>query len=447
MTIRIPLAPVLCAALFSVAAYAADAPATFSKDVLPVLQKNCQTCHRPGEMAPMSLLTYAEARPWAKAIKAAVVSQKMPPWFADPKVGHFRNERSLTPKEIATLSAWADSGAPEGNAKDAPAPVKFNDGWNLKPDMIVEMPTDFHVPASGAIDYQYMLVKGNFTEDVWVTSAEMRPGNNKVVHHGEVWVRPPQSQWMRNAEPGVAYSNGEMRRSGAEGNDIIGKFNPGIGAQDFTLGGAAKLIPKGSDLVFEIHYTAVGTPQLDRTKVGFVLSKAQPKMRYVTGYGPQASNLLIPAGDGNAEVVSEITAQGDVTLAYVQPHMHLRGKDHEVRVVYASGESESVFRGKFDFNWQFGYELAKPVQLHKGDRLLGIAHFDNSANNPFNPDPKKEVIWGPQNWDEMQNCFMGLLIDVKTDPATIFKSSGPSLQKRVPGKGGPTLSALEIPKQ
>ena len=166
---------------------------------------------------------------------------------------------------------------------------------------------------------------------------------------------------MRGAEPGVAYSNGEMRRSGAEGNDIIGKFNPGIGAQDFTLGGAAKLIPKGSDLVFEIHYTAVGTPQTDRTKVGLILSKTQPNLRYVTGYGPTANNLVDPRG---ATAIcrsrsDEITAQDDVTLAYVQPHMHLRGKDYEVRVIYSSGESETVFRGKFDFNWQFGYELTQ----------------------------------------------------------------------------------------
>lgn len=441
MTLRLHFALAFCAA----AACAAGPPApTFSRDVLPLLQKNCQSCHRPGEVAPMSLLSYSEVRPWAKAIKAAVVTQKMPPWFADPSVGHFRNDRRLAPDEIATLVSWVDSGAPEGNPKDAPAPVKFNDGWNLKPDMIVEMPDEFKLPANGTIPYQYILVKANITEDLWVTAAEMRPGNSRVVHHGEVWVRPPQSNWMRDAVPGVAYEAGEMRRSSREGNDILGKFNPNIGAQDFTLGGGAKLIPKGSDFVFEIHYTALGTPQTDRTKVGLVLAKAPPKMRYVTGYGPEAHNLVIPAGNPNAEVVGEITAQDDVTLAYVQPHMHLRGKDYEVRVLYSSGESETVFRGKFDFNWQFGYELAKPIKLHKGDRILTIAHFDNSANNPANPDPAKEIVWGQQNWDEMQNCFMGLLIDVNADPAKIFKSSGPTLMKRVPGQAGPTLATVVI---
>jgi Copper type II ascorbate-dependent monooxygenase, C-terminal domain len=441
MTLRISCA----LALSAFAALAADP--TFSKDILPLLQKDCQSCHRPGEVAPMSLLTYSDVRPWAKAIKAAVASQKMPPWFADPSVGHFLHDRRLTPEEIATFVAWADNGALEGTPKDAPAPLKFNDGWNIQPDLVVEMPNEFHLPANETIPYQYMLVKGNITEDTWVTAAEMRPGNSKVVHHGEVWVRPPRSHWMREATPGVAYAANEMRRSSKEGNDILGKFNPNIGAQDFTLGGGAKLIPKGSDFVFEIHYTALSTPQADRTKVGLVLARNLPRYRYFTGYGPEAHNLVIPAGDSNAEVVGEITAQDDVTLAYVQPHMHLRGKDYEVRVIYTSGETETVFKGRFDFNWQFGYDLAKPIQLHKGDRILTIAHFDNSANNPANPDPTKEIIWGQQNWDEMQNCFMGLLIDVGKDPATIFKNSGPTLMKRVPGKAGPTLASLEVAPQ
>ena len=175
---------------------ASNTTVTFNKDVLPILQRNCQACHRPGEVAPMSLINYTDARPWAKAIKAAVVTQKMPPWFADPKVGHFADERRLSESEIATLVSWADNGAPEGDAKDKPAPLTFTNGWNIKPDLIVEMPTEFHVPATGAVEYQYMRVKANFPEDMWVAAAEMRPGNPKVVHHGEVWVLPPdRSGW------------------------------------------------------------------------------------------------------------------------------------------------------------------------------------------------------------------------------------------------------------
>src|SRR5262252_9772018 len=178
---------------------------TFNKQVLPILQKNCQACHRPGEIAPMSFLTYQEVRPWAKAIKVAVVKRQMPPWFADPAYGHFANDKRLTDADVATLSAWVDGGSLEGDAKDKPAPVAFHDGWNIEPDMIVEMPKAFNVPATGTVDYKNILVKVNFPEDVWVVAAEMRPGNPQVLHHGRVLVRAPGSEFMKDAVPGEAY--------------------------------------------------------------------------------------------------------------------------------------------------------------------------------------------------------------------------------------------------
>ena len=207
---------------------------TFHKDVLPVLQKNCQTCHRPGEVAPMPFLTYEQTRPWAKAIKNAVASKKMPPWFADEGKHAFSNQRKLTQAEIETLSAWADGGAPEGNPKDAPAPRVFTDGWNIKPDIIVEMPKPFQLPATGTINYKYVLVKTNFEKDMWISHAEMRAGNREVLHHGKVWVRPPGSKWMVRAVPGEAYERETQaqflgRNDISEGNDILGKFNPGLG--------------------------------------------------------------------------------------------------------------------------------------------------------------------------------------------------------------------------
>ena len=205
---------------------------TFNKDVLPVLQKNCQGCHRPGEMAPMSLLTYNDARPWAKAMKQAVATKKMPPWFAEK--GHFANDRSLSQAEIDTIVAWADNGAVEGDAKDKPAPISFPDGWNIKPDMIVEMPKDFHVPATGTINYQNIKVKVNFPEDMWVVAAEMRAGNPKVVHHGRVIVLPPGAAWMKNAAYGEAYEEGSEGMGGAkEGTDLLGKYNPGFRRAEF----------------------------------------------------------------------------------------------------------------------------------------------------------------------------------------------------------------------
>jgi hypothetical protein len=428
----------------AIAAPDSTAP-TFNKDVLPILQKNCQSCHRPGEVAPMSLLSYTDARPWAKAIKAAVATRKMPPWFADPQTGHFSNERKLTQEQIGVIVAWADNGAPEGDARDRPAPLQFVDGWNVKPDLVVEMPNEFHVQAAGAIEYQYMLVKGNFfPEDVWVSAAEMRPGNSKVVHHGEVWVVPPGSKWMADAIPGVSYPQSEMKKQPGDDIDILGKFNPGVGAQSFVLGDSAKFVPKGSNLVFEIHYTAIGQPTTDRTKVGIVFAKGPHTTRYFTSYGPTAGNLVIPAGDGNAEVVSEMTMQAEATLLYVQPHMHLRGKDYELRVIYPTGESETVFKGRFDFNWQLGYYLEKPLVLPKGTRVVGISHFDNSPNNPFNPDPAKQIVWGLQNWEEMSNAFLGLVFDAQTEPKKLHRPSGPSLLPRA-NSGGPTLAALALP--
>jgi len=432
----------LLGSLVGASAAAADTP-TFYKDVLPILQANCQTCHRPGEVAPMSLITFEQARPWAKAIQKAVVSRQMPPWFADPAVGHFSNERRLTARDIDTINAWVDSGAPAGKEADGPPAVTFTSGWNLKPDIVIEMPKAFELPARGTINYKYVLVKGNFTEDLWISAAEMRPGNSKVLHHGKVWVRPPGSTWMSKAEYGVAYERETQSaiigdNSIGEGNDILGKFNPGLGAQRFDLDGSAKFIPKGSDLVFELHYTPAGEPMTDVSKLGLVVSKTPPTNRYYFHAGPTAGNLAIPAGDQNAEVVSEITFGQDARLVYAQPHMHLRGKDFELRLVTPDKQVKTVLKGAFNFEWQMGYQFAEPIAVPKGSKLLFVTHFDNSTANRFNPDPAKKVLWGPQNWDEMSNCFIGVLFPTSTAPQSVFLRSGPSLLPR--GEFGPTLA-------
>ena len=431
--------------LVAAGAMAGAAPVSFHKDVLPILQRNCQNCHRPGEIAPMAFLTYDQVRPWAKAIKAAVVTRKMPPWFAESNYAHFANDRTLSTADVKTLSEWADTGALEGNKKDAPPPVAFQDGWNIKPDMIVEMSSDFHVAAKGTINYQNTLVKVNFPEDRWVVAAEMRPGNAKVLHHGRVIVRPPTSKWMANAVPGAFYENGSQEMGGGvdDGSDLLAKFNPGLGGQSFDVDESAKFIPKGSDLVFNLHYTAIGEEATDRSKVGLVFAKNPPKKRFWMSPGtPVAFNLVIPPGDRNAEVVSEVTVGvDDAKLVYIQPHMHLRGKDYEVRLTYPSNETETIFKGKWDFNWQIGYQLAAPIAVPKGTKILTVAHYDNSPNNPYNPDPSKEVHWGDQNWDEMQSGFLGLVFDVKTDITKVFRPSGPSLLPR--GKSGPTLASVQ----
>jgi hypothetical protein len=307
------------------------------------------------------------------------------------------------------------------------------------------MPKPFELPARGTINYKYVVAKTDFKEDMWVVAAEMRPGDPAVLHHGKVWVRPPGSRWMAKAEPGEAYEAETHRaimgqNSVEEGNDILGKFNPGLGAQRFDVDGAAKFVPKGSDLVFELHYTTSGKPASDVSKIGIVLAKAPPQTRYFFHAGPTALNLAIPPGDGKAEVVSEVTLGEDARLVYAQPHMHLRGKDFELRVVSSTGESKTVLKGTFDFEWQMGYQFAEPIAMPKGSKLQMISHFDNSTANRFNPDPTKKIVWGPQNWDEMSNCFIGVLFDRSTAPEKVFLRSGPSLLPR--GEAGPTLTSL-----
>lgn len=409
-----------------VAQMPAGAAVTFNKDVLPILQKNCQSCHRPGEIAPMSLLTYKDARPWAKSIKTAVAGRKMPPWFADPKYSHFSNERRLTDGEIATLATWADTGAAEGNAKDMPAPVKFPDGWTIQPDVVVEMAQPHEVPVTGLNENLYFVAKGAFTEDVWVEAAEVRPSNRSLVHHMRVWIRPPGSNWLAGTEYGPSYPLDyrapQGTRPAAPGavQEILAKYNPGIEPQEFTMNGAAKLIPKGSDIVFEAHYTTVGKVASDRSRIGLKLSKVQPKQRFVTITTLGSQKIDIAPGDPNAEQRNEGQIDQDVTVAWLQPHMHMRGKDYTLTAHYPSGETQIILKTGYDFNWQMGYTFEKPIVLPKGTKLVGVGHYDNSANNKYNPDPKVRVHWGVQSTDEMSLLYMGVLVDHKTDPQKVF---------------------------
>lgn len=420
------------AVALSLGALTAPAAVTFHKDIVPLLQQKCQACHRPGDIAPMSFMNYAEVRPWAKAMKEAVSSRKMPPWFADPQFsGHFTNERSLSAKEIEMFTQWVDAGAPEGDRKDAPPPAKFAEGWSIgTPDMIVEYPHELEIPATGVVDQQNMLVKVNFPKDVWVSAAEVRPGNPKVVHHMKAWIRPPNSPWMKDAPNGEMYkpTRAQFEAPTVEEQitgprpvqDILAKFNPGVNAMEFTNGGAAKFIAAGSDIVFEIHYATTGKAEKDRSRVGIVFAKEPPAERYITTTGVNNTAFTIPANATNHEVRATSVLQAEAKLAWVQPHMHLRAKDYELIAHYPSGESQVLLKGKFDFNWQLGYEFAKPVVLPKGTRLETIAHYDNSKNNAWNPNPEIEVRYGPQTTDEMSVSFMGFILGVNDDPMKLF---------------------------
>jgi hypothetical protein len=400
---------------------AASAPVTFTKDVLPVLQKNCQSCHRPGEATPMSLMTYQDARPWAKAMREAVLLKRMPPWFADPAHGKFLNDRALSRTEIDTLVAWAEAGAPEGDPKDRPAPRTFVEGWNIgAPDQTFEMPIDFGVPARGTIEYTYFVVPTGFTADKWIQRAEVRPGNRAVVHHVIAYVRPPDSKWLREAKPGVPFVPQKGDNDGGEGRrEFLIGYAPGT-VPEALQPGQAKLVKAGSDIVFQMHYTTNGQAAEDRSRVGLVFAN-QPREQVVT-IATQNRKFVIPAGAANHEVEAQLTLYGDATLTALFPHMHLRGKSFEYRVVYPTGESEVLLNvPRYDFNWQLSYYLQQPKLLTKGTRIECTAHFDNSANNPANPNPKEDVKWGDQSWEEMMIGFMDVSFPVGQDIETILR--------------------------
>ena len=424
------------AILLSTAAFAADSAVTFNKDVLPIVQRNCQVCHRPGEIGPMAFLTYEGTRAWAKAIKAAVVSKKMPPWFADPKYGHFTNEKSLTSAEIATLSAWADNGAPEGDAKDKPAPVAFKDGWNIRPDLILKMPKPFPIPARGTVEYTYITISAPFKEDTWVTAGEVRPTDRAHVHHVVANVRPKGSKWMTQSQLGSEpYAPGPKRNEelikanggnpGVIDNEFLVGYVPGMEAQRFDIDNSAKLIPAGADIVFEIHYTTNGTASEDQSMVGLELAKAPPKRLFMSIAAAQM-NLNIAPGDPNAEAKATLKFGQPVDLAYMQPHMHLRGKDMKIDALYPTGEKETLLNvPRYDFNWQIVYYQKTPLRLPKGTTLELTAHWDNSPNNKWNPDPKDTVHWGDQSWQEMLAAPMAVIVDRTVDPKTVLVGANP----------------------
>jgi hypothetical protein len=418
--------------LVTTLAFGADASVTFNKDVLPILQKDCQTCHRPGEIGPMPLLTYQGTRPWAKAIKTAVLSKKMPPWFADPKHGQFANDRSLSPADVKTLAAWADAGAPEGNAKDRPALVEWVDGWNIpQPDLVVQMPVEYEVPARGTVEYTYMIVPTGFTEDKWVQAMEVRPSNRAVVHHANVYIRRPGSPWLRKYPAGVALVPDEQKNSSSAGAPLLDEnvagFTPGKQTVVLTPG-EAKLIPAGSDIVFQIHYTPNGTALKDRTKIGFVFAKTPPEKRVARIYAANNS-FVIPPGAREYRVEASTTLQADSVLVSLKPHMHLRGKSMEFRAVYPTGEKEILLDvPQYSFNWQLEFILAHPKTLPKGTRLEVTAAFDNSPDNPWNPDPTKAVRWGDQTWEEMAIGYFEVGFSPQLDLTDLFPARPKQLE-------------------
>jgi hypothetical protein len=429
--------------LAGAALFAADTSSqvTFNKDVLPLLQKNCQNCHRPGQIAPMSFLTYQSTRPWARAMKAAVLSRKMPPWFADPRYGHFANDRSLKQSDIDTLVKWVDNGAAEGEAKDAPPPVQWpENGWEIKPDVVVNGP-DFHVPAKGLIEWTWITVPSGFTKDTWITSLEFRPSELSVTHHiclqmkahtpqveynVPVWDDKPRDEnGLEPPRKAGSIPRSKVSRVSA-GSYQMACYVPGMATLDLRGLHAGKLIPAGTDFVFVFHYTPNGKELDAHLQVGFTVATEPPQRKFVTVAGSSqtdAASFAIPPNNPNWESPPMIVNfLEDAELVWLMPHMHLRGKDMTYEVKHTDGQSEIALKvPNYDFNWQLGYQLAQPIKLPKGSTLIGTAHFDNSTNNKFNPNPNQTVYYGDMTWEEMMAPFFGLLVDKSIDDKKVFK--------------------------
>jgi len=393
------------AALMCVAASASAAPPTFAKDVAPILYKNCVECHRPNAMAPMSLVSYDDARPWARAVKQKVVAREMPPWGADPAIGKFSNDVSLKQADIDTIVAWVDGGAPLGDSGQLPPVPAFTDGWTIgKPDLIFKMQRPFTVPADGTVPYTYVTIPTNLKEDVWIRGVELRPTDRRVVHH---IISSLVEGNGKPADPAPRLTRDPSRKEIGGG---LGGLVPGrlYGVYDE---GVARRIPAGADIVLQMHYTTIGVPVTDQTEIGVVLSKEPPANRRAEGGGAIPNmTFVIPPGDPNYEVVGKQTFDRDTYLSSLYPHMHVRGKDATYAIVYPDGREEVVLRvPKYDFNWQLSYKLAEPKFMPKGSTLKVTMHYDNSRANRFNPDPAAEVRWGEQTWEEMMLGYYGTI--------------------------------------
>jgi hypothetical protein len=446
------------------------ASVTFNKDVAPILFKSCVECHRPGEAAPMSLLSYKDARPWARSIREKVVSREMPPWHADPRFGQFSNDASLTKAEIDTITAWVDGGAQEGNPRDLPPAPKFVEGWGIgQPDLILKIPEGFTLDANGPDEYRYFVWDPGFTEDKYVQMAETRPGNRRIVHHmtttfvppppgGKPWRAPTNEEihkFLATQDP-ILYSEGFLRRlrpeaavfddgcqlpNGGAGNQLDGsgemkfgmflsKFRPGS-MPEIWEPGMGKKIPAGSKIFMMVHYSrTTGQVEKDRSMLGLVFAKQPPRKEVFTR---QVSNYYfrIPPGVENHRVTACWTAPQDIHLVSLVPHMHNRGKTMEFKAIYPDGRSEVLLNvPRYDFSWQTIFNFKQSVAIPKGTRIMVTGYFDNSAKNKYNPDPALAVRFGDPTYDEMMVGTIDYTVDSQSLEPAAAPGVGGATQKR-----------------
>ncbi len=384
---------------------------TYSKDVAPLFQKHCQECHRPGEIGPFSLLNYKQAKAWSDAIKEAIADSRMPPWHADPAHGSFANERKLSDGEKKTIFTWIDQGCQKGDDKDLPPARTFTEGWVLgTPNEVLTMKEAIPIPAEappGGIAYEYKLLGEPFKEDHWLRGTEVRPGDRGVVHHVLLFARPPHAKPLNPKRPLETQLFDWVNPNDPDviGNGLIGAYVPGELPVLAPPGSAIKL-PKGTQLILELHYTPNGRKTQDRTSVGFFYAADKPT-REVRSRSIVNFEFVIPPLEPKHPVKAVTQYDKPAVLLSLSPHMHLRGKDFEYAIVAPDGKREVILKvPRYDFNWQTKYVLSEPRKMPKGTRIECLAHFDNSRGNPNNPNPWKLVGWGNQTWEEMMIGFV-----------------------------------------
>jgi hypothetical protein len=408
---------------------ATESRPTFYKDVLPILQDHCQVCHRAGGIAPMAFQTYEQTKTYAGAIRLSTQQHTMPPWFAEKGTRKFSNDPSLSDTQISLLAAWAEAQAPAGNPTDAPAAKKWADRWTIpEPDLAIRMTEGVKIPADGEVDYTYEIVPTHFTEGRWVRCSEILPGMPENVHHAVVYVRSPESQWLRHAPAGKPFTASMLTSEEGRGDamwttsDILLVYAPGSTPDNWPEG-MAKYVPAGSDIVFQMHYTTNGKPGTDVTQIGLIFAKEPPKQRVLT---LQLTNdhFVIPPEVPDYRVEARGTLPNDALLLSFFPHMHLRGKRFEYNIVNKDRSIETLLRVNYHFHWQMSYRLAEPLPLKLGTELQAVAWYDNSKGNMHNPDPDTAVRWGEQTSDEMMVGFFDVAVSPGFDKERFFERVG-----------------------
>jgi peroxiredoxin len=404
----------------------AESTVTYYRDVLPILQKHCQECHRPNNVAPFPLMTYRQAVKWGPDIKEFTTTRWMPPWrVAEPKY-YFQNERRMSDAEIQTLARWVEAGMPEGDPKDAPPPRTWSDDWYLgKPDLVLEVPGEMVIGPEGRDLFRCFILRHQLSEDKYIKAFEVRPGNRRVVHHTLNMIIPkgmadaleqdeqkrPKHPEGYDAGPGytvaMGFGRGVIPRGG------FGGWAPGL-LPHYLPRGVAYYLPKDSDILLQVHYHRTGKVERDRLQIALYFAKPDEVITHrlqtlvLTG-----RFLFIPAGARNFEVKGQVWLDQDATILSVLPHMHLIGKDIRVTYTVPGGEEKTLlYIDRWDYNWQETYFLKEPLRLPAGTRLDVVAHYDNSADNPNNPNnPPRPIIFGEQTTDEMCFVFLGAISD------------------------------------